>query len=257
MRSKESHQTCRARLMPALELFESALDKPSSLEEAAWSCCLSPFHFHRLFHRTIGAAPASYLRERRLSRAARELLAGERSGTDLAFRWGYGSPESFSRAFRGQFHLNPSGYRRQGRPLFLRESELDCPLEVAGPSHQETSCPFLAPTRRMVGLFLHGENDHPANMRRLYEFFVGREVDDLAQVPGGLDVLEIPPRDEVSVDFLGSVDELHEMLPGSIEATLGARGLEQAPLSWKLERPSGPVRWTRCGFRQSVQVRER
>jgi AraC-like DNA-binding protein len=285
MRPKETHEAGRARLEPALELFEGALERFVSLEEAAWSCCLSPFHFHRLFQRTIGTAPASYLRERRLTRAARELLAGERSVADLAARWGYGSPEAFSRAFRGQFHLNPGAYRRQGRPLFLRESELACPPEVAGPSGQLASTPFRAPTRRLVGLYLRGENDHPANMRRLYEFlerhpqgddlrwtiadrylpcegglryefFVGLDADDLSRIPQGLDVLEIPERDEVAVYFLGSVDELHGVHPADLETTLGARDLERTPSSWKLERPSGPVRWTRCGFRESVEVRE-
>ena len=284
MRLKETPEASRARLQAALELFEDALERPASLQEAAWSACLSPFHFHRLFTRTIGTTPAAYLRERRLSRAAGEILAGERSVAELGFRWGYGSGEAFSRAFREQFFLNPGEYRRHGLPIFLRESELSCPEEVAGPSCRNMSSPSRVPARRMVGLFLHGQNDHPCNMRRLYEFlerhpegrrqrwiiadryvpsasgmryefFVGLDANDLARIPEGLDALEIPERDEVAVDFLGSVDELHEFLPGDIDATLRGCGLEQTPLSWKLERPRGSVRWTRCAFRQQLEIR--
>lgn len=285
MRPRESHEDIRQRLRPSLELFESALEGPIALEEAAWQCCLSPFHFHRLFSRTIGASPASYLRARRLSCAARQVLAGERSVVELAFRWGYASGEAFSRAFRAQFHLNPGEYRRYGLSLFLRESELDCPQDVAAPSRQDATHPEWSPARRMVGLHLRGENDHPANMRRLYEFlqihpdgnrqrwtiadryvpavdglryefFVGLDANSLTDVPLGLEALELPCRPEVHVDFLGSVDELHELLPSRIEERLQAWKLEQPPLSWKLEQVADPVRWTRCAFRQSLEVRE-
>lgn len=285
MRTKETHESGRSRLRAALELFESGLENPISLEEAAWSCFLSPFHFHRLFTRIIGTPPASYLRERRLTRAAMEILDGEQRLADLGFRWGYGSGEAFSRAFRGQFHLNPGEYRRQGLPMFLRESELACPVVVAGPSSLRTSLPLRSSARRMVGLYLRGENNHPLNMRRLYEFlerhpdgcrqcwtiadrhvptkegsryefFVGLDADDLSRVPLGLEALEIPERTEIDVDFIGSVDELHGMLPGSIDAALRAQGFEQPPLSWKLERTTGPVRWTRCAFRQTLEIRE-
>lgn len=286
MRPKESHDECRSRLRPALELFETAPGGAVGLEQAAWCCCLSPFHFHRLFARTIGAPPAAYLRERRLSRAAQELLAGERGVADLAFRWGYASGEAFSRAFRAQFFLNPGEYRRYGLPLFLRASELACPAEVAGPSHRELSAPARVPSRRMAGLYLRGDNDHPANMRRLYqfldrhpdgnrqrwtiadryvpspdgdryEFFVGLDARTLSHIPPGLDALEIPERWEARADFRGSVDELHELLPGYLENDLLQRDLERTPLSWKIEQVVDPVRWTRCSFHQGVEVRER
>lgn len=285
MRARESIQAYRQRLAPALELLESRLGTDALLEEAAWTCCLSPFHFHRTFASVVGATPASYLRERRLSEAARELLQGEERISDLALRFGYGSPEAFSRAFRAHFHLWPSEYRTRGVPVFLRASELACPEAVAQPLPQEIGTPAKRPAVRLAGLSLSGRNHHPTNMRLLYEyldrrpsdspmdwivadrhvpcpegmgyeFFVGQEVECLTDLPAGLEALEIPARLEVEVRSLGSVCELHEEIPDLTDRHLERIGLEAVPSQWKLETSCGPVGWSRIGWRHRIALRE-
>lgn len=285
MRRKESLSDYRRRLIPALELMEARLEQPFSLEDAAWNCCLSPYHFHRIFTAVVGSTPGAYVRERRLSVAARELLQGRRKVSELAFELGYGSPEAFARAFQAHFHLCPGEYRERALPVFLRGNELECPESVAQSRPQEIGTPGFRATTRLVGLFRTGVNDHPANMRRLYaflerrpsatplewtiadrhvpspegeryEFFVGQEVDSLTDLPPGLEALEIPSRPEVEVRSLATVAELHGQIPDTTRRELETSGLEAAPGEWKLESSSGPVRWGRIGWSHRIPVIE-
>jgi AraC family transcriptional regulator len=62
--------------------------------------------------------PGEYLRRRRLSEAARVLSSGgEEKVIDLALRYGYESPDAFSRAFRREFGCLPTDARRPGARL--------------------------------------------------------------------------------------------------------------------------------------------
>jgi AraC family transcriptional regulator len=53
-----------------------------------------------------------YLRRRRLTLAAQELVRSDRKIIDLAFKYGYDTPESFSKAFQKQHGVTPSEARK-------------------------------------------------------------------------------------------------------------------------------------------------
>lgn len=67
---------------------------------------LSLSRFTELFRATVGESPMAYLRRWRLILARQDLARGTRIGT-VARRYGYSSPEGFSRAFRRQFDTAP------------------------------------------------------------------------------------------------------------------------------------------------------
>lgn len=67
---------------------------------------LSLSRFTELFSATVGESPMAYLRRWRLILARQDLARGSRIGT-VARRYGYSSPEGFSRAFRRQFNEAP------------------------------------------------------------------------------------------------------------------------------------------------------
>ncbi|KCV80950.1 AraC family transcriptional regulator [Actibacterium atlanticum] len=78
-----------------------------------WDACalaqeagLSLSRFTELFSATVGESPMAYLRRWRLILARQDLARGVRIGT-VARRYGYSSPEGFSRAFRRQFNEAP------------------------------------------------------------------------------------------------------------------------------------------------------
>src|SRR5688572_12053506 len=73
----------------------------------------SPFHFHRLFHALMGEPLGDYVRRRRLELAAVRLRAQPAVPVlQIALGVGFGSAESFTRAFRARFGAAPTQYRK-------------------------------------------------------------------------------------------------------------------------------------------------
>ena len=96
----------------AVQYIEAHLTEPITAEEIARAVYVSPFHFQRGFHLTCGCTVGEYIRGRRLYLAALSLSAGEEKIIDAALRWGYESPEGFSRAFRKFHGVSPVAVRR-------------------------------------------------------------------------------------------------------------------------------------------------
>jgi AraC family transcriptional regulator len=68
---------------------------------------LSDYHFRRMFSYLAGMTLNEYIRNRRLSTANAELINGAKV-TDIAFKYGYQSPDGFTRAFREWSGFLPS-----------------------------------------------------------------------------------------------------------------------------------------------------
>ncbi|MCU0316123.1 MAG: AraC family transcriptional regulator [Fimbriimonadaceae bacterium] len=101
------------RLNHSLDQIEANLHRPLGLAEIAASAYTSSFHFQRVFQSLTGFTVGSYIRSRRLSLAAVELIENRRQVGEVALEFGYESPESFSRAFRKQYGISPSLARSQ------------------------------------------------------------------------------------------------------------------------------------------------
>lgn len=98
----------------ALSYIEDNLTGEIRLEEAAKRACCSSFNFQRMFSFMADVPLAEYVRRRRLSSAAMELLTTEEKVIDVALKYGYESPTSFSRAFFAIHGVNPSEIKKQG-----------------------------------------------------------------------------------------------------------------------------------------------
>ena len=111
------HDDTFRRLCRGRDLLASEYDSRVLLTHAACEACLSEFHFHRLFRATFGETPHDFLTRLRLDRA-RQMLASERSVTDVCFEIGYESLGSFSTKFRAQFGHSPVEFQREVRRIF-------------------------------------------------------------------------------------------------------------------------------------------
>ncbi|WP_033281097.1 AraC family transcriptional regulator [Streptomyces sp. NRRL F-525] len=105
------------RLNQALDHLEASLDREVDVAEAARIAAVSEYHFRRLFSALAGMPLPVYVRRRRMTLAAAEVLAGERTLLDVAVRYGYGSGEAFARAFRSVHGIGPGEARREGALL--------------------------------------------------------------------------------------------------------------------------------------------
>ena len=92
----------------AVNYMEAHLMENITAEDIAAHINLSPFYFQKGFKIITGMTIGAYLRSRRLYLAALDLLSGNEKVIDLAFRYGYETPESFTKAL-ARFHgVTPS-----------------------------------------------------------------------------------------------------------------------------------------------------
>ncbi len=101
-------------IQKTIQYMEEHLLEPLTVDQIAAQAHMSAFHFQRIFHLMTDVTVAEYIRRRRLTLAAHELLQGDRKIMDLAFKYGYDTPESFSKAFRRQHGITPSETRKSG-----------------------------------------------------------------------------------------------------------------------------------------------
>lgn len=97
----------------ALDYTEAHLTEEIDYEAVAKEALSSPFHFQRMFGMLCGFSLGDYIRMRRLTLAAEELMRTDRKVIDIALQYGYDTPESFSRAFL-RFHGIAPTHARQG-----------------------------------------------------------------------------------------------------------------------------------------------
>lgn len=83
--------------------MEQHLLEDIDVEDIAASVYMSPFYFQKGFSIMTGYSVGEYLRQRRLYLAALEAVAGQQKIIDLAYKYGYQTPESFTKAF-SRFH---------------------------------------------------------------------------------------------------------------------------------------------------------
>lgn len=105
----------RRRAVEAAFWVDAYSHRPIGLEDAAGQAGLSPFHFLRLFTRTLGVTPHQYLVQSRLRHAARLLTDDERSITDIAYDVGFGDLSNFVRSFHRAAGVSPRGFRKAAK----------------------------------------------------------------------------------------------------------------------------------------------
>jgi AraC family transcriptional regulator len=105
------------RMENALDWIENRLTEPLAIDDIAAAAHTSPYHFQRMFAFVTGMTVAEYIRNRRLTLAARELAMSDVKVIDVALKYGYDSPESFTKAFRRLHGIPPSEARRPGTLL--------------------------------------------------------------------------------------------------------------------------------------------
>lgn len=99
-----------------VEAIESDLGSETDVEQFARSSGTTGYHLRRMFSALAGIPVSEYVRRRRMTAAANELL-GDQGILEIAVRYGYTSSEAFGRAFRAVHGSSPAEVRRSGGPL--------------------------------------------------------------------------------------------------------------------------------------------
>ena len=101
----------------ALNYIEEHLTEEIDYDEVAKEAACSSFYFQRIFSILCGITLGEYIRNRRLTLAGNELSAANTKVIDIAFKYGYESPESFARAFSRFHRVTPSEAKKDGSKL--------------------------------------------------------------------------------------------------------------------------------------------
>lgn len=106
-------------IQQAINYMELHMCEDIHYEDVARHVHMSNYNFHRTFSFVTGMTANEYIRSRRLTLAAQELQTTDISVIDAAFKYGYESPESFSKAF-SRFHgSTPKQAKLNGARLHL------------------------------------------------------------------------------------------------------------------------------------------
>ena len=100
------------RLNDVIDYIENHLTDPIEQEAIARVACCSYYDVGRMFSLVAGINVSDYIRNRRLSLAGEELQMTEARVIDVALKYCYDSPVSFSRAFQKFHGVSPAGARK-------------------------------------------------------------------------------------------------------------------------------------------------
>jgi AraC family transcriptional regulator len=210
---------------------EAHLGEDLDVDAIASAMGTTGYHARRMFSSLAGMPLSEYVRRRRMSVAAADVI-GDEDLLTIAVRYGYGSTEAFGRAFRAVHGVGHGDVRRDGGPL-RNWPQLRFRLTVEGSAPMDARI-TERPAFRLIGraarvpLIHEGVNPHiqdhiaslpPAEHERLKKlsstepagllqvsadvdpdyaegseltYLHGVAVDDKAAVPDDLDAISVP-----------------------------------------------------------------
>lgn len=101
----------------ALDYIENNITEDLSVRDIAQKAYLSPYYFQKGFSMLCGFPVGEYIRRRRLSLAGSELVSTGKKVIDVALKYGYDSPDSFTKAFLRFHGATPTAVRKDGAML--------------------------------------------------------------------------------------------------------------------------------------------
>ena len=98
----------------AISYIEDNLTNELTLEKIASTVLISPFYFQKGFSMLCGFTVSDYIRQRRLALAGGEIVSTDKKIIDIAMKYGYDSPDSFTKAFTRFHGITPTAVRKDG-----------------------------------------------------------------------------------------------------------------------------------------------
>lgn len=152
-----------AELNRLIDLVEADMSSELDIVALARHIGTTEYHLRRMFASLTGMALSDYVRRRRMTVAAADVMRGD-GLLDIATRYGYGSSEAFGRAFRAVHGRGPAEVRRDGGPL-RSQARLRLRLTIEGSTTMDARL-IDHPAFTLIGhatrvpLVHHGVNPH-------------------------------------------------------------------------------------------------
>ncbi len=154
-----------ASIQQAITYMEDHLLEEINYEDVARHVFTSSYEFHRAFSFLTGMTANAYIRNRRLSLAGREIVETDASVTDIALKYGYETPESFTKAFT-RFHGVAPRYARDNSAKLVLFNPLVIKIAVEGGKSmdyrivQTQKQKFIAMVRSFRNEIINDDDNH-------------------------------------------------------------------------------------------------
>ena len=101
----------------AIQYIENHLVEDITVKDVARYIHISEFYFQKGFAMLCGFTISEYIRKRRLSLAGNEIAGSDIKIIDIAIKYGYDSPDSFTKAFTRFHGVTPTVARKKHTTL--------------------------------------------------------------------------------------------------------------------------------------------
>ncbi len=250
-------------VLQASAYIENHLTTDITLQDIAKIAGFSQYHFMRVFKSLSGHTINNYIKRRRITEAARDILTTNMRILDVAIKFGYNSQEAFTRAFYDVFGVTPASVRARAYDLsnvaqiVLTESFLNAktasvePVEprivylddflVAGLSFYGNNENYAVPKlwnalRERIGEigsrihneFCYGIESYTQDFftNGSFEYFAGVEVANDASLPEGIIARRIPKSRYAVFTIPAIVDHIPKSIGEIYGVHLPASGLK-------------------------------
>ena len=100
-------------IQSAIDYIEDNITEELDYSDIATRAACSAFYFQRIFGALCGLTLGEYIRSRRLSLAGSDIVSTDEKVIDIAMKYGYSSPDSFTRAFTAFHGITPTEARQR------------------------------------------------------------------------------------------------------------------------------------------------
>ncbi|MGL4697001.1 AraC family transcriptional regulator [Enterococcus larvae] len=184
--------------------IENNLEEEISYDELSKMMGYSIYHLQRLFLMVAGVSLSEYIRCRRLSKAAQELISQNSKIIDLAYKYGYSSPTSFNRAFKAFHGVTPKELKKDS-VVIKAYPPLTFELSIKGASSLDYRVVHTE-AFKIVGKKIHTTMENGISYRELPEFW--QKIQQNGEIPGILSLMSQQPMGLLGVsDYNPNLDQ--------------------------------------------------
>lgn len=232
-------------LQYVLDFIEENLEQPIDFNDIAKQMYISSYYFQKIFSAVCGMGIGEYIRNRRLSLAGSELANSDIKIIDVALKYGYDTPEGFTRAFKRFHGVSPMAVKK-GTAYPKSFERLSVIITVKGGSSMnykiEKKAAFKVAGKHETHKVYNSENintipefwershsdgtvsellkltndrsfifgicySNPHKKDASFNYSIAVKIDDETEVPEGFEVNEIPERTWLVFECVGAMPD--------------------------------------------------
>ena len=106
--TRQEHQK---KINMAIDYISNHLDEKLDLDKLSDISAISPYHFHRIMSAYLGEPIGSYIIRCKIEASSTLLKYSSQQIDEIAYKIGYDSPASFTKAFKKHFGVSPTEFR--------------------------------------------------------------------------------------------------------------------------------------------------